>query len=261
MSSTTAAKIEQRLLPAETVDRARPRAARTGTARTNRRPCRRRTRSTATAGGISLPKAPITIVKDAARESEADHHAGGQMEHPRRVGVGHRRAGRAHRGCAPTLSTGTAPYRSAIAPANGWAAPHSSIWIASASANTSRPQPLVCDIGVRKNAQPRTRPEAEHADQATAHQDDRGRAPRRRVRRRRSAKTSRAKTPCARTAIAHDGRRGVRCPPARGLASFFPALAAQAGAAARRCTGFSTIGRLITAESTPNRTESHQTAS
>src|SRR5262249_30306146 len=35
----------------------------------------------------------------------------------------------------------------------------------------------------------------------------------------------------------------------------------QAGAAAARTTGFSTIGRLITAESTPSRIESHQTAS
>src|SRR6476620_6741135 len=59
---------------------------------------------------------------------------------------------------APTLSTGTAPYRSAIAPANGWAAPHSSICIASASANTSRPQPNVLDIGVRKNAKPERGP-------------------------------------------------------------------------------------------------------
>src|SRR6201999_4119337 len=32
-----------------------------------------------------------------------------------------------------------------------------------------------------------------------------------------------------------------------------------AGAAAGRATGFSTIGRLITAESTPNSTESHHT--
>src|SRR6478735_8417122 len=59
---------------------------------------------------------------------------------------------------APTLSTGTAPYRSAIAPANGWAAPHSTIGIASASANTSRPQPNVLDIGVRKNAKPERGP-------------------------------------------------------------------------------------------------------
>src|SRR3954467_13909633 len=59
---------------------------------------------------------------------------------------------------APTLSTGTAPYRSAIAPAHGWAAPHSSICIASASANTSRPQPNVLDLGVRKNARPERGP-------------------------------------------------------------------------------------------------------
>ena len=45
-----------------------------------------------------------------------------------------------------------------------------------------------------------------------------------------------------------------------GLASFV-LCPRQAGAAAKRCTGFSTIGRLITAESTPNRTDSHHTAS
>src|SRR5215469_11413681 len=59
---------------------------------------------------------------------------------------------------APMLRTGAAPYRSATAPANGWAAPHSSIWIASASANTSRPQPCVLDIGVRKNPNPERAP-------------------------------------------------------------------------------------------------------
>ena len=142
---------------------------------------------------------------------------------------------------APTLSTGTAPKRSAIAPANGWAAPHSSIWIASASAKTSRPQPYALDIGVRKNAEPRARPEAEHADQATADQDDRGRAPGHRPTR--------------------DGRRSLVVFLHGPLASFVPVLGVQAGAAARRCTGFSTIGRLITAESKPNRTDSHHTAS
>src|SRR5215831_14177551 len=49
------------------------------------------------------------------------------------------------------LSTGAAPKRSATAPANGCAAPHSSIWIARANANTSRPQPCALDIGERKN--------------------------------------------------------------------------------------------------------------
>src|SRR5438046_9524284 len=43
------------------------------------------------------------------------------------------------------------PKRSAIAPASGCPAPHRMFWIASAKPNTSRSQPLACDIGVRKN--------------------------------------------------------------------------------------------------------------
>src|SRR5262245_19839704 len=56
------------------------------------------------------------------------------------------------------LSTATAPKRSATAPATGWAAPHSSIWIASASANRSRPQPWALDMGVRKKPRPERAP-------------------------------------------------------------------------------------------------------
>src|SRR5215471_13029563 len=37
-----------------------------------------------------------------------------------------------------------------MAPAKGCAAPHNRFCMASASENTSRPQPLSCDIGVRK---------------------------------------------------------------------------------------------------------------
>src|SRR5262245_1265757 len=37
-----------------------------------------------------------------------------------------------------------------MAPAKGWPNPHSRFWIASASAKTSRPQPLAFDRGVRK---------------------------------------------------------------------------------------------------------------
>ena len=109
-------------------------------------------------GGISLPKAPITTVNEEPASPKPITHAGGEMEHRRRVGVGHRRRGRARRGSRPTLSTGTAPKRSAIAPAKGWAAPQSSIWIASASANTSRPQPCALDIGVRKKPSPERGP-------------------------------------------------------------------------------------------------------
>src|SRR5688500_1436505 len=50
---------------------------------------------------------------------------------------------------APPLSTRTIPNRSASMPANGWASPHRMFWIASARPNTSRPQPLACDCGVR----------------------------------------------------------------------------------------------------------------
>src|SRR5262245_44414905 len=37
-----------------------------------------------------------------------------------------------------------------MAPANGWPRPQRMFWIASARPNTSRPQSLACDIGVRK---------------------------------------------------------------------------------------------------------------
>src|SRR5436309_14599393 len=52
---------------------------------------------------------------------------------------------------APALITRTVPKRSAIAPASGWPMPHNRFWIASASANTSRPQPFASDQGLRKN--------------------------------------------------------------------------------------------------------------
>src|SRR5262249_60079852 len=42
------------------------------------------------------------------------------------------------------------PKRSAIGRANGWPKPQRMFWIASARPNTSRPQPLACDMGVRK---------------------------------------------------------------------------------------------------------------
>ncbi|MGH6784272.1 MAG: hypothetical protein ACREBP_06550, partial [Sphingomicrobium sp.] len=42
------------------------------------------------------------------------------------------------------------PKRSAMAPANGWPIPQRMFCIANANPNTSRPQSLACDIGVRK---------------------------------------------------------------------------------------------------------------
>src|SRR4051812_2506831 len=50
----------------------------------------------------------------------------------------------------PTASGTAVPYRSAMAPTNGSAAPHRRFWIASASANTSRPKPSSWVIGWRK---------------------------------------------------------------------------------------------------------------
>src|SRR6185503_11658287 len=51
---------------------------------------------------------------------------------------------------APIDSTRSEPKRSAMAPAKGVAAPQIRTWMASASANTSRPQLKADDIGVRK---------------------------------------------------------------------------------------------------------------
>src|SRR5262249_37003955 len=59
------------------------------------------------------------------------------------------------------MITRLAPIRSAIAPANGNAAPQSRFCTASATANTSRPQPFACDSGCRKN------PSAERGPNAT----------------------------------------------------------------------------------------------
>ena len=47
------------------------------------------------------------------------------------------------------MNTRTVPKRSAMAPAKGCAVPQTMTWIASASENTSRLQPLAADIGVR----------------------------------------------------------------------------------------------------------------
>src|SRR5262249_34692979 len=59
---------------------------------------------------------------------------------------------------APALSMRVGPKRSAIAPVSGWAAPHSSIWIARARENTSRPHACELEIGVSRNASPKRAP-------------------------------------------------------------------------------------------------------
>src|SRR5258708_7104270 len=50
---------------------------------------------------------------------------------------------------APAHRTRTVPKRSAIAPAKGCPTPHNRFWMANAIENTSRPQPLANDRGVR----------------------------------------------------------------------------------------------------------------
>src|SRR5579883_683491 len=50
---------------------------------------------------------------------------------------------------APVQSTRIVPKRSAIPPANGWPIPQSRFCRAKAPENTSRPQPLAIDSGVR----------------------------------------------------------------------------------------------------------------
>src|SRR5262249_22690913 len=97
-----------------------------------------------------------------------------------------------------------------------------------------------------KEAQPGTRAETDERDQATAGQDEGGGAPQARI-----------------TGGGEDRLAAIRPGAARGLHWALPSLGPtpQAGTAAARTTGFSTIGRLITAESNPNRIESHHTAS
>src|SRR5262249_56682990 len=97
-----------------------------------------------------------------------------------------------------------------------------------------------------ENSQPRARPEADHCDQTAAGQDDGGRAPGR------GSTDAGGEADAVRLAVIPALRRALVHP---------GATPRQAGTAAARTTGFSTIGRLITADSTPNRTGSHHTAS
>ncbi len=91
--------------------------------------------------------------------------------------------------------------------------------MASAKANTSRPQPLAAVIGVRKN------PKVERGPKA----DQLSRQPQ-------TTMTIGVRQLAPRTGIAGD----------------------YAVAAAGRATGFSTIGRLMTAEAMPKNADSHQ---
>ena len=86
----------------------------------------------------------------AAGEAEADQHAGRQVELERRLRDTPSRRCRRRRAARRAMSTRGAPKRSASAPANGWPAPHSSISIASASAELVAAPAVGGVIGVRK---------------------------------------------------------------------------------------------------------------
>ena len=86
---------QQRLLPADAADQRRRRTARTGTGRTSRPPCRRRSRACGSARRQQLAERRDHEIERAARKAEADQHAGGDLQRDRRGRVGHQReAGR-----------------------------------------------------------------------------------------------------------------------------------------------------------------------
>ena len=185
-----------------------------------------------------------------AGEPEADHHAGGEMKHPGGRSVGHRRQAdriedRSHAQHRHRPEAVRHPSGEGLG-----GAPEQHL-------NREREREHVAPPAVfaghrdEKESEPGAHPKAEDRDQATAHEDDGGRAP---------------------TLATDDGRRttdfariSARFPLHRRRLSSpqspFNIVRLQAAAGATRTTGFSTIGRLMTADSTPNRMASHHTAS
>ena len=99
-------------------------------------------------GGRSLPKAPSTRLNDAAREAEADQHAGAEMQQPGRRRIGHDgepervedRAGADHAHRAEAVGDGAG---------EGLAdAPEQVLQRDARGAKTSRPQPYSVVIGI-----------------------------------------------------------------------------------------------------------------
>ena len=135
----------------------------TGTGRTSRPRCRRRSDSERQFPAPACRTRASTRCERAAGQAEADQHAGREIERQRVGGIGHEGEAEPHTCRAPAHSTRTVPKRSAIAPANGWPTPHSRFWIASANENTSRPQPFAERQRREELAERRARPEGEHA--------------------------------------------------------------------------------------------------
>ena len=187
--------------------------------------------------------------KGGAGEPEADHRAGREMEHSRRIRVGHgRQAERVeHRSDAEN-------WRRSIAVRQR--AGHRLGRAPEQHLDRERERKHVAPPTVRarhrgeKEAQARTCAETDERDQATADQNELGGAP--------------GERPADNGGRSMDAVRLGAIPALHVLSSILARCRphrAQAGADAARITGFSTIGRLITAESTPNRIESHHTAS
>src|SRR5258708_39188804 len=101
----------------------------------------------------------------------------------------------------------------------------------------SRPQPLAAESGVRK------KPSAERGPKASMAM--------------RQPPSTITAGPRQSAAVAVRDRSAVG---GLDIGNLFQTGSVQAGTIARRCTGFSTIGKLIRAESQPNRMESHQIA-
>ena len=156
---------------------ARPPAARTGTGRTSRPRCRRRSAMVRHLRRQQLGEGADDQRERAAGKAEADQHAGRHVELERASARKPSRRCRRRRAARRRPAPSGAPKRSASAPANGCPAPHSSISMASASANRSRPQPLRGVHRRQEKSERRARAEADQADQAAADQDDERRAP------------------------------------------------------------------------------------
>ncbi len=91
ISRTITLKIKQRVLPAEALRSARPRAARTGTGRTSPPRCRRRRQAIASSPAAACRSARKHERERASGNAEAGDEARRQIEHPRRRRIRHQR--------------------------------------------------------------------------------------------------------------------------------------------------------------------------
>ena len=84
-------------------------AAKRGTGRRSRRPCRRRTPTSASRSGSSLPKRRQHDAEGAAGEAEADEDAGRKIEHERRGRICHHDEADGVEDCADATAPGSTP--------------------------------------------------------------------------------------------------------------------------------------------------------